>query len=114
MMKSKFFLLALLTVLLVQAQTWKAVEGKIMSQWAKTLNPKKVWQEYPRPQFERSQWKNLNGLWDYAILKANQIQPKRYQGKILVPFSFESPLSGVGKEITPEDKMWYKKSFTKS
>ena len=112
MMKSKFFLLALLTVSLVQAQTWKAVEGKIMSQWAKTLNPKKVWQEYPRPQFERSQWKNLNGLWDYAILKANQIQPKRYQGKILVPFSFESPLSGVGKEITPEDKMWYKKSFS--
>tara|TARA_B100001059_G_scaffold35659_1_gene28709 strand:+ start:77861 stop:79645 length:1785 start_codon:yes stop_codon:yes gene_type:complete len=82
-----------------------------MSQWAKTVNPENVWQEYPRPQFKRAHWKNLNGLWDYAILKTNEIQPKRYQGKILVPFSFESPLSGVGKNIKPEDKMWYRKNF---
>jgi beta-galactosidase/beta-glucuronidase len=113
-MKSKLFLFSLFTTALVQAQSWKAVEGRIMSQWAKEVNPENVWQEYPRPQFERAQWKNLNGLWDYAILKTNQIQPKRFQGKILVPFSFESPLSGVGKNISPEDKMWYKKSFTLS
>jgi len=110
-MKIKFFLFLLFTISLIQAQRWKPVEGKIMSQWAKNVNPEKVWQEYPRPQFERSQWKNLNGLWDYTILKTNQIQPKQFQGKILVPFSFESPLSGVGKNISPEDKMWYKKSF---
>ena len=111
-MKIKFLFFALLFTTTLQAQSWKPVGEKIMSSWAEKVNPDNVWQEYPRPQFERSQWKNLNGLWDYAILKANQIQPKRYQGKILVPFSFESPLSGVGKEITPEDKMWYKKSFT--
>ena len=40
-----------------------------MSEWAKNVKPENVWQEYPRPQFERTQWKNLNGLWDYAILK---------------------------------------------
>ena len=96
---------------LVQAQSWKSIEGKIMSQWAKTVNPENAWQVYPRPQFKRAHWKNLNGLWDYAILKSNQIQPKQYQGKILVPFSFESPLSGIGKKINPEDKMWYRKSF---
>ena len=111
-MKIKFLFFALLFTTTLQAQSWKPVGEKIMSSWAEKVNPDNVWQEYPRPQFERSQWKNLNGLWDYAILKVNQIQPKRYQGKILVPFSFESPLSGVGKEITPEDKMWYKKSFT--
>lgn len=110
-MKIKFFLFLLFAISLIQAQRWKPVEGKIMSQWAKNVNPEKVWQEYPRPQFVRSQWKNLNGLWDYTILKTNQIQPKQFQGKILVPFSFESPLSGVGKNISPEDKMWYKKSF---
>lgn len=110
-MKSKFIFFVLISITLVQAQSWKAVEGKIMSQWAKTVNPDNVWQEYPRPQFERAQWKNLNGLWDYAILKTHQIQPKRYQGKILVPFSFESALSGVGKNISPEDKMWYRKNF---
>ena len=113
-MNSKFFLFILLSTSFVQAQNWKAVEGKIMSQWAKKVNPENVWQEYPRPQFERAQWKNLNGLWDYAISKTNQIQPKRFQGKILVPFSFESSLSGVGKNIHPEDKMWYKRNFTLS
>jgi beta-galactosidase/beta-glucuronidase len=110
-MKSKFIFFVLISITGVQAQSWKAVEGKIMSQWAKTVNPENAWQEYPRPQFERAQWKNLNGLWDYAILKTNEIKPKQYQGKILVPFSFESPLSGVGKNIDPEDKMWYRKNF---
>lgn len=110
-MKNKFVFFVLISITLVQAQSWKALEGKVMSKWAKTVNPENAWQEYPRPQFERTQWKNLNGLWDYAILKTNQIQPKRYQGKILVPFSFESPLSGIGKKISPEDKMWYRKSF---
>ena len=82
-----------------------------MSRWAKEVTPDNVWQEYPRPQFERSTWKNLNGMWDYVILKPNQPKPKSYEGKILVPFSFESALSGVGRSITPEDKMWYRKKF---
>ena len=110
MIRLIFFVLILSTSL--QAQNWKAVGGKMMSQWGKKVSPENVWQEYPRPQFERTEWKNLNGLWDYSLLKTNQSEPKRFQGKILVPFSFESPLSGVGKKITPEDKMWYKKSFS--
>jgi len=110
MIRLIFFVLILSTSL--QAQNWKAVGGEMMSQWGKKVSPENVWQEYPRPQFERTEWKNLNGLWDYSLLKTNQSEPKRFQGKILVPFSFESPLSGVGKKITPEDKMWYKKSFS--
>ena len=110
MIRLIFFALILATSL--QAQNWKAVGGEMMSQWGKKVSPENVWQEYPRPQFERTEWKNLNGLWDYSLLKTNQSEPKRFQGKILVPFSFESPLSGVGKKITPEDKMWYKKSFS--
>ena len=110
MIRLIFFVLMLATSL--QAQNWKAVRGEMMSQWGKKVSPENVWQEYPRPQFERTEWKNLNGLWDYSLLKTNQSEPKRFQGKILVPFSFESPLSGVGKKITPEDKMWYKKSFS--
>jgi beta-galactosidase/beta-glucuronidase len=104
-------LMLLLIISNAQSQNWKTAEGKLMSKWAKTVNPENVWKEYPRPQFERTQWKNLNGLWDYAILRTNEIQPKEFQGKILVPFSFESPLSGVGKNISPKDKMWYKKTF---
>ena len=104
-------LMFLLIISNAQSQNWKNTEGKLMSKWAKTVNPENVWKEYPRPQFERTQWKNLNGLWDYAILRTNEIQPKKFQGKILVPFSFESPLSGVGKNISPNDKMWYMKTF---
>ena len=104
-------LMLLLIISNAQSQNWKTAEGKLMSKWAKTVNPENVWKEYPRPQFERTQWKNLNGLWDYAILRTNEIQPKKFQGKILVPFSFESPLSGVGKNISPNDKMWYMKTF---
>ena len=110
-MKPNFLPFAFLVVLNSFCQEWQPIEEKIMSRWAKEVTPDNVWQEYPRPQFERSTWKNLNGMWDYVILKPNQPKPKSYEGKILVPFSFESALSGVGRSITPEDKMWYRKKF---
>ena len=110
-MKPNFLPFAFLVVLNSFCQEWQPLDGKIMSRWAKEVTPENVWQEYPRPQFERSTWKNLNGMWDYVILKPNQPKPKSYEGKILVPFSFESALSGVGRSITPEDKMWYRKKF---
>ena len=110
-MKPNFLPFAFLMLLNSFCQEWQPLDGKIMSRWAKEVTPENVWQEYPRPQFERSTWKNLNGMWDYVILKPNQPKPKSYEGKILVPFSFESALSGVGKSITPEDKMWYRKKF---
>ena len=110
-MKPHFLPFVFLVVLNSFCQEWQPIDGKIMSRWAKEVTPDNVWQEYPRPQFERSTWKNLNGMWDYVILKPNQPKPKSYEGKILVPFSFESALSGVGRSITPEDKMWYRKKF---
>ena len=111
-MKPHFLPFVFLIVLNSFGQKWQPIDGKIMSRWAKKVTPDNVWQEYPRPQFKRSTWKNLNGIWDYAILKSNQPKPKSFVGKILVPFSFESSLSGVGKSITPEDKMWYRKKFS--
>lgn len=41
---------------------WQMVPGKMTTRWAKDVSPKKAWPEYPRPQFERENWKNLNGL----------------------------------------------------
>ena len=110
-MKPHFLPFVFLIVLNSFGQKWQPIDGKIMSRWAKKVTPDNVWQEYPRPQFKRSTWKNLNGIWDYAILKSNQPKPKSFVGKILVPFSFESALSGVGKSIAPEDKIWYRKKF---
>ena len=64
--------------------------------WGETLDPNAVLQEYPRPQMVRGSYRNLNGLWDYAITDA-AAPPERWDGEILVPFSPEAPLSGVGR-----------------
>ena len=57
--------------------------------------------EYPRPQFERSEWQNLNGEWSYTLDLASTGHERDYynsngfDGKIIVPFAPESKLSGV-------------------
>lgn len=97
----------------VQAQDWKAVPGKITSPWAEKVDPTKTLPEYPRPQLVRSDnWKNLNGLWSYALTPKDSAEPKAYAGKILVPFAIESSLSGVGKTVGKDSLLWYKTSFT--
>lgn len=68
--------------------------------------------EYPRPQFERKDWICLNGEYDYAITGDTADAPKKYDGKILVPFSVESELSGVGKALLPDQRLWYRRKFT--
>lgn len=85
-------------------------EKKIETPWAKEVTAKNVWKEYPRPQLERNEWMNLNGLWDYAIVKKDE-EPQEYQGKILVPFCVESQLSGVERKVMPDQKLWYNTSF---
>ena len=52
----------------------------------------------------------MNGYWDYIISSENTI-PKEYEGKIKVPFSPESPLSGVNKKLGIAETLWYRKSF---
>jgi len=91
---------------------YRPIEGSIMTRWAGQINPEKVLPEYPRPQMVRSDWFNLNGLWDYAIVDKNQPMPGRFQGKILVPFAVESALSGVGKKVGDKNKLWYRRTFT--
>lgn len=57
--------------------------------------------EYPRPQFERTTWQNLNGTWtytfDFGLSGADRgyQNSKGFDGKITVPFCPESKLSGV-------------------
>nr|WP_295684906.1 sugar-binding domain-containing protein [uncultured Lachnoclostridium sp.] len=62
--------------------------------------------EYPRPLLKRTSYYNLNGYWDYAITKTNKI-PNSYDGNILVPFSPESELSGVNRQLMPDEFLWY-------
>lgn len=83
----------------------------LYTRWGKNLDRDHVLQEYPRPQFRRDSYLNLNGLWSYAIVKEEEC-PDRLDGEILVPFSPESPLSGVGCQLLPDEYLFYRRSFT--
>jgi len=58
------------------------------------------WPEYPRPQLQRTQWKNLNGVWQYQNASSQDAvqQPPTGQtlsNEVLVPSCLESALSGM-------------------
>ena len=111
-MKKLWMVLALWGALAVQLHAqWKPVEGRISTQWSEQVNPDNVLPEYPRPIMERTEWKNLNGLWDYAIIEKGKHTPSVFDGKILVPFAVESSLSGVGKTVGAEKELVYRRSF---
>lgn len=111
-MKKLWMVLALWGALAAQLHAqWKPVEGRISTQWSEQVNPDNVLPEYPRPIMERTEWKNLNGLWDYAIIEKGKHTPSVFDGKILVPFAVESSLSGVGKTVGAEKELVYRRSF---
>lgn len=95
-----------------QATGWKIAGEKIKTQWAEKVNPLAPLPEYPRPQMVRTDWKSLNGLWDYSITLPGDAVPATWQGKILVPFAVESALSGVGRNVTKDSVLWYHNKFT--
>lgn len=67
--------------------------------------------EYPRPQMVRDSYVNLNGLWDYAFSPSGNL-PEKWDGKILVPYSPEAPLSGVNRQLGKEEYLHYQRRFT--
>ena len=120
-LSSFFFILLIISLIIILKKDnseekkdeweWSAKGDRIKTEWGEKLNPKEVWKEYPRPQLQRQEWLNLNGMWDYAITKKNEIRPEKYDGKILVPFPLESSLSGVMKNLTENEELWYSKDF---
>jgi beta-galactosidase/beta-glucuronidase len=95
-----------------QVSGWEIAGNKITTTWSANVNPLNPLSEYPRPLMIRTEWKSLNGLWDYAITPANETMPKTFQGKILVPFAVESALSGVGKPVGQDNILWYRTRFS--
>lgn len=91
---------------------WKPAHGNLLTRWSGSIDPCNVLPEYPRPQMKRNDWANLNGLWDYVIKPDTQDIPSDFEGKILVPYPLESSLSGVKKSLLPNEKLWYRRSFT--
>lgn len=72
--------------------------------------------DYPRPQFVRDNWVNLNGSWDFRFDDGNQGEKEKWyedfhgDRKINVPFTFETKLSGIHDE-TRHDYVWYRREI---
>ena len=94
----------------IQAQ-WKPIGNRIKTKWANKVNPNEVLPEYPRPIMERKDWKNLNGIWKYAIIQKGDRVPDKFDGEILVPFAIESYLSGVCRRIDEKQELVYLREF---
>jgi beta-galactosidase/beta-glucuronidase len=73
--------------------------------------------EYPRPQHVRRLWLNLNGLWQFEFDDENRGREERwnlngrlFSNRILVPFAFETALSGIGK-LSFHSCVWYRREI---
>ncbi len=110
-MRSKVTLFFALFFALSLSAQWKPSGDKLKTRWASQIDVNNVLPEYPRPIMERSQWQNLNGLWNYAILPVGKQTPTTFDGKILVPFAVESSLSGVQKRVGSDNELWYQREF---
>ena len=78
----------------------------------------KSWQkDYPRPQLVRTQWENLNGTWDFLFDDDAAGESLKWYSEfpsactqIRVPFTYETPASGIGDE-THHETVWYHRTF---
>ncbi|MBT2216007.1 glycoside hydrolase family 2 [Virgibacillus dakarensis] len=72
--------------------------------------------EYPRPQFKRDSWVNLNGIWKFTFDDQNAGEKNQwflnpvFSQDIQVPFTYETNASGIGEE-TFHPYVWYHRSF---
>ncbi|MEU6140789.1 PA14 domain-containing protein [Streptomyces sp. NPDC047081] len=84
---------------------------ELRTQWADQVGPDNALPEYPRPQLTRTDWRNLNGRWQFAAATAGEQPPvgRDLAERILVPYPVESQLSGLERH---EDRMWYRRTFT--
>lgn len=112
-----FLLLAGGARLHAQETAWKPASAPLMTRWAKDVSPERVRPEYPRPLLVRKDWQNLNGLWEFAFDDGNEGRTAGWQSgktlpmKILVPFTFEAALSGIGRGSEIHERVWYRRTF---
>ncbi|HOZ21473.1 MAG TPA: glycoside hydrolase family 2 TIM barrel-domain containing protein, partial [bacterium] len=106
-----------------KAGEWQKAVPPLATRWFAEAGPEKARPEYPNPAMARESWMNLNGLWRYAIrprgeqilaqaLPGSGPAPMGWEGEILVPWPVESALSGVQRPVSPEQRLWYRRTFT--
>lgn len=107
-------LVLLSTTLVPAAQAtsdWHLGTPALTTPWTNDVSPTNALPDYPRPQLTRPDWRNLNGLWEWAPAAVGEQPPfgRTLDEKVLVPYPIESALSGLQKH---EDRMWYRRTFT--
>lgn len=113
-MKKRLFFTCVIAFFLFRSEAqWAIAPGKITTEWSANVTADKPLPEYPRPQMTRTDWVNLNGLWQYAIQPKTQQDnaPAKFDGNILVPYAVESALSGVAKTVGKDSVLWYKRTL---
>lgn len=115
MKKKTPILLAMLLLHSLSSGAWTPAGDRIKTSWGENLTPETAWRSYPRPQLKRAEWQNLNGLWSCDVTSMDvQMKDVAFKKEILVPFCIESSLSGLAEQFGPEDRLWYRRSFTVS
>ena len=82
----------------------------MLTEFGKKINKNSPLAEYPRPQFVRNSYINLNGMWKCEFTESRDLPPS-FSKDIVVPFSPEAPLSGVGRVLKPSEYLHYEKMF---
>lgn len=92
------------------ADGWIMGEPPLVTPWTHEVSPDNALPEYPRPQLTRSEWRNLNGVWEFASATEEEDPPfgETLPERILVPYPTESALSGIQRH---SDHMWYRRTF---
>ncbi len=108
---SILILLMIVSCVRAPEYTYQVADCQLPTRWTNSVGVENAWPQYPRPEMIREAWKNLNGLWDYAIQDSSLGAPEAWDGKILVPYPVESSLSGVKRKVNADQKLWYSTDF---
>jgi hypothetical protein len=103
--------LVLCLVVVGKVGAWQMKQAPLMTQWAALVDTNNPLPEYPRPQLVRTNWLNLNGIWQFQAGATNDPVPsgQTLSDEILVPYPMESAISGV---MQYHEFSWYRRTFT--
>ncbi len=96
-------------------KNWLCCVWLLLLSWSVNATTSIPLPEHPRPDFQRTEWINLNGAWAFTFHAPTAQEAlstgdlSQFQTQIQVPFPWGSPLSGV---VDEGDRGWYGRSIT--
>jgi len=87
---------------------WKR-QPSLISRWSEGLRCAEPLPQYPRPQMVRTEWMNLNGVWDFLGEGSEPPElPRKFPEQVLVPSATQAITSCLEKEWTYG---WYRRTI---